>query len=339
MRKTWIAGVFVLVFACLERSEGVPLDASSHFGLQPRAAHPEEEALRVNGDLPNGTDTVDGYALNTTTVPNTVAEALSTAAGNIATAEQVDTLMYFLTLSANTYCRTVIAGTWLCPHCSITSDLEFVATFNTVILDTNAIVVRGDAQRTIFIAFRGTSSIENTIADMVILPVPYYGVTGATVHKGFRDSYAAVKAGIIAAVKAQVSAYPEYTLAVTGHSLGGASALLCALDLHEQGYKPMLYTYGQPRVGNPVFANYVVSTGIPYARTVNKRDLVPHIPSAISGFLHAGQEFWIKTDGSVGTYHVCPNGTETSQCSNSIVPFTSAADHIDYFGINCGLCL
>lgn len=56
------------------------------------------------------------------------------------------------------------------------------------------------------------------------------------------------------------------------HSLGGATAVLCALDLKDRGHDVSLYTQGQPRVGTPAFANYVVGTKIPYQRLVHKRD-------------------------------------------------------------------
>lgn len=56
------------------------------------------------------------------------------------------------------------------------------------------------------------------------------------------------------------------------HSLGGATAVLCALDLKDRGHDVSLYTQGQPRVGTPAFANYVLDTKIPYQRLVHKRD-------------------------------------------------------------------
>lgn len=48
--------------------------------------------------------------------------------------------------------------------------------------------------------------------------------------------------------------------------------MLCALDLKDRGHDVSLYTQGQPRVGTPAFANYVVGTKIPYQRLVHKRD-------------------------------------------------------------------
>nr|5TGL_A Chain A, Lipase [Rhizomucor miehei] len=260
-----------------------------------------------------------------------------------ATSQEINELTYYTTLSANSYCRTVIPGaTWDCIHCDATEDLKIIKTWSTLIYDTNAMVARGDSEKTIYIVFRGSSSIRNWIADLTFVPVSYPPVSGTKVHKGFLDSYGEVQNELVATVLDQFKQYPSYKVAVTGHSLGGATALLCALDLYqrEEGLSSsnlFLYTQGQPRVGNPAFANYVVSTGIPYRRTVNERDIVPHLPPAAFGFLHAGSEYWI-TDNSPETVQVCTSDLETSDCSNSIVPFTSVLDHLSYFGINTGLC-
>lgn len=43
---------------------------------------------------------------------------------------------------------------------------------------------------------------------------------------------------------------------MTGHSLGGALATFCALDLEEIYGSLNLYAFGCPRVGNDAFAKY-----------------------------------------------------------------------------------
>lgn len=54
-----------------------------------------------------------------------------------------------------------------------------------------------------------------------------------------------------------ISTYPNYNLIVVGHSLGGAVALLAALEFAALGWKPQVTTFGEPRVGNGAFVEHV----------------------------------------------------------------------------------
>jgi predicted lipase len=85
---------------------------------------------------------------------------------------------------------------------------------------------------------------------------------------------------------------------ISGHSLGGALALLASVDIKETlkpSNKITLYTYGQPRVGNQAWATYVYSL-FPnnYIRVTHADDAVPHMPPRLVGFKHAGNEVWFK---------------------------------------------
>jgi hypothetical protein len=68
---------------------------------------------------------------------------------------------------------------------------------------------------------------------------------------------------------------------VTGHSLGGALAVLAASVLLSEGRQQIaaVYTYGQPRVGDPEFsAAFDAKLGALTFRYVNDLDIVPHVP-------------------------------------------------------------
>lgn len=158
----------VVIFLAFVHSSfvmGVPLKRQDN---STAAYNPEAKAIKVNGPLPKGTDTIYTQAKNATTYPSSVAKALSDALTSndvrIASEAEIQTLTYYTTLSANAYCRTVIPlGQWACPHCDAVSDLKITKTFTTLVTDTNVLVAVGSKEKTIYIVFRGTSSIRNAI--------------------------------------------------------------------------------------------------------------------------------------------------------------------------------
>lgn len=113
---------------------------------------------------------------------------------------------------------------------------------------------------------------------------------------------------------------------ITGHSLGGALAVLCALNLRATfGVMSEVYTYGEPRIGNKNFAAFADYT-LPYIyRVINDADVVPHLPSLSMGFYHEGLQEWYYPAG-MQQYYQC--AAESPNCSDSIPDKDlSAEDH------------
>ncbi|KAI9497403.1 Alpha/Beta hydrolase protein [Zychaea mexicana] len=306
---------------------------------------PEGQAIERNGPLPEDTKSVFDMALNSTDYPDTVEAALNgtyaeaLAATRDATAAEIEELTFYSALSANVYCPAVIGGLWVCPNCDKTRHLEIVETFNTLVYDMNGIIARDDDKKEIIVVFRGSVSINNWIADLNAVLADYPSVTLARVHAGFLGSWEDCKSTVTSTVESELSSHPDYKLVITGHSLGGAVAVLAALDFHADGVSDLaLYTQGQPRVGNRRLAQHIVDTGITYKRAVHARDTVPHVPDNLNGFYHAGEEYWQVSD-LTSRVQVCPDGLETSDCANSIAPFTSFVDHTTYFDMSTGICL
>jgi len=162
------------------------------------------------------------------------------------------------------------------------------------IFDTNGVVMSND--RIVIVAFRGTeinAGWAKFIADLVhtdlnrdMVSLPSFG-NGAKVHEGFWAAFDQVRSDVLDEVQEQGSAGQKVW--VTGHSLGGAQALLAASTLRNEGIPVQgLYTYGSPRVGNETFN---ASFGIGNTqRYVYALDIVPMMPDDIlRGYRHVGR--------------------------------------------------
>jgi hypothetical protein len=105
-------------------------------------------------------------------------------------------------------------------------------------------------------------------------------------------------------------------LYITGHSLGGAMAVLAAAlifsDEELRALRPRLrgiYTFGQPMVGDRAFAKkFEPEFGNRLFRHIYRRDVVPHLPPRTAGrFEHFGQEYkpalsgWVRQDAPLAS--------------------------------------
>lgn len=126
------------------------------------------------------------------------------------------------------------------------------------------------------LVFRGTSNIGQWVRDARILPAFHpWGL----VHRGFKTGVSVV-ADALAAFTAVAKA--RKCVWITGHSLGGALAALVAANLRQEGIVPMVYTYGQPRLGYWNFSDRFDNelTGRNY-RFINQSDIVARLPPGL----------------------------------------------------------
>ncbi|CAK9165246.1 unnamed protein product [Ilex paraguariensis] len=75
----------------------------------------------------------------------------------------------------------------------------------------------------------------------------------------------------------------EVSLTITGHSLGGALALLTAYEVASSlpGLHVNIISFGGPRVGNIAFRDELHQIGVKTLRVVAKQDLVPRMPGLV----------------------------------------------------------
>jgi len=136
------------------------------------------------------------------------------------------------------------------------------------------------AEKTALVAFRGTQTVQEWIADVDAIAVPYLAVPGAgLVHMGFQLVYEHVRKNT-AQILVNGCAGAQRIL-VTGHSLGGALAVLAAYDIAKNsplGKTPEVYTLAGPRTGAPDFAGKFNAQIKTCERVVNFMDMVPQVP-------------------------------------------------------------
>lgn len=125
------------------------------------------------------------------------------------------------------------------------------------------------------LAFRGTEKrIDDWLTDANAIPKQK---DGYRVHGGFYKAYELVKEDI-ASILSRSECHGEngelLPLYITGHSLGGALALLATKYLAADS-AGACYTYGAPRVADYEFF-FDIKT--PVYRVVNSSDIVPRVP-------------------------------------------------------------
>jgi len=161
------------------------------------------------------------------------------------------------------------------------------------------------------VAFRGTTNIAGVMQDVGSFAlVPFDHCPGCRVGAGFKSGYNAVAGQIKGALRSSGC----HSVAVTGHSLGAAKAILCMYDLAKSGFHiTTSYVFGEPRVGNGAFVASFHSV----------------VHAAVFHVAH-GQDPIVRLGGP-GAQHV---GSEIYEPGNS-----RSTDHLHYAGVDMTRCM
>jgi len=147
------------------------------------------------------------------------------------------------------------------------------------------------------LSVRGTSNIENAMVDVAFQLLPNKH-TGIKLHQGFAQS----ADFIYDKVKAQLN--KDYRINTTGHSLGGAAALILAMYLDSGGYDVgKVITFGQPKVTN--MSGSRKYSHLDVTRVVTPKDMVPLVPPLdpmdlmnMDIYWHLGTEIVLQADNT-----------------------------------------
>jgi hypothetical protein len=153
-------------------------------------------------------------------------------------------------------------------------------------------------------AFRGTQDLRNWLTD---LDCAFAHFGNFRVHRGFYAALESVRQDL----EGEIAGMHYERLWLTGHSLGGALAMLCARAW--EGAVEGVYTFGQPRVGDSAFCNYYDSALKSRTfRVIHADDIVPRVPWLLGAYRHAGHEIFFPSPSSIGRDPVEPCQTHSS---------------------------
>ena len=169
--------------------------------------------------------------------------------------------------------------------------------------DTDTVVLVEDIGDAIVLAFRGTKNIRNWLTDLQVLRAPCGAANSKIeIHSGFLAAADSILPKIInALLPAGADKSKVKPLILTGHSLGGALAPICAYFLQREGFNvEAVYTFASPRSGNAAWRDeYNSLLGGKTFRVACVGDLVPLLPGILTppldGYRHLGAE--VLADG------------------------------------------
>ncbi|KAJ4703065.1 phospholipase A1-Igamma1, chloroplastic-like [Melia azedarach] len=199
-------------------------------------------------------------------------------------------------------------------------------------------------RRDIVVAWRGTVAPSEWYADLKA-KLENFGGKNVKVQHGFHSIYttkdeetrynkSSASEQVMEEIKRLVKFFrergEEVSLTLTGHSLGGALALLNAYEAATS--IPDVYisviSFGAPRVGNLAFKEKLNELGVKTLRVVTKQDIVPKLPGLLFNkilnklnpitqrlnwvYRHVGTQ--LKLDRSMSPY--LKDDTDYSGCHN-----------------------
>ncbi|TVY64181.1 Mono- and diacylglycerol lipase, partial [Lachnellula suecica] len=177
-----------------------------------------------------------------------------------------------------------------------TSIVEFGSN-DTTLTGIKGYVALDPVLQTITISFAGSgATIRNWLTDFTFAQIPSPLCANCWIHSGFATAWSERRSVVLAAVSSALAANPDFSIVVTGHSIGAAVATLAATELRNLGHSVSTYTFGSPRVGNAAFASFVTAAGSNF-RMTHVNDPVPQLPPTWLGYQHTSPEYWLSGSG------------------------------------------
>ncbi|KAG2768415.1 hypothetical protein Pcac1_g20285 [Phytophthora cactorum] len=204
---------------------------------------------------------------------------------------------------------------------------ELITHLRSNLTDTHVVVAWSqEDHRRLVISFRGTTSKanwkSNLRADQTVLwiksrglrwrksclekvkdvaaKIPLLNMALPRVHRGFWIAYESIRDELKEVTRLILDENPGISVYITGHSMGGALAVIAAYDFAVNfSIKVNMYNFGGPRVGNPSFRQHYDSCVPTSYRVVMDGDIVPGWPKFWGLYQHVGTEISLDVAGNL----------------------------------------
>ncbi len=203
-------------------------------------------------------------------------------------------------------------------------------------LDGRVSYLRDIDNKIVVLAFRGTCNLPNAINDIWLGPrnLEYIqnsassldGLENISLHRGFTYEYKGLQEQITTILSSMVNDQNlGWRILVTGHSLGGALATICAADilLNHSAVRAgtiALVTLGSPRTGNQHFAEWIDRSGLFInSRVEVEDDPVISLPAQNgTDFWHRGRLTLLRYDADKSVYRMVAHSDTAGEINGSI---------------------
>jgi triacylglycerol lipase len=162
--------------------------------------------------------------------------------------------------------------------------------------DVFGLMGRNAAEKIAFVSFRGTQTASDWAQNLDTHKTSYEPVAAGDVHHGFHAIYMSLRESIRLNLAAACEGCDR--LFITGHSLGGALAVLSVLDLDQMvpGKKISVLTFAGACAGCVNFSRTFNAKFPVCYRVVGTADAVPHVPAPVPPdfpYEHVGVEIHV----------------------------------------------
>ncbi|CAD5232353.1 unnamed protein product [Bursaphelenchus xylophilus] len=196
-------------------------------------------------------------------------------------------------------------------------------------------------KKALAIGFRGSTSAIQLLTQATSAlghKVPFLEDMGK-INRYFHHAYKLLWERMEDKITDSIKKYPDYKVWISGHSLGGALASLVSATLVRNEIVKLEqtenYSFGQPRVGEIVFASRFKEVIPNYFRIAHAKDIVTYLFPRKFGYRHFPNEVWYPSDmTSNTTYSICKDFTDP-ECHDESNR-DNVEDHRMYFGVHVG---